>query len=60
MNAVLRYARQAMHEASDLVPPPMHPWLVGYLFPEDDCRSDPPLEAVKLPEREFTPSIQTA
>ena len=28
MNAVSRYAQQAMHEVNDLGPSPMHPWLL--------------------------------
>ena len=43
MNAVLRHIGQAMHEANDLVPPPMHPWHFRQ-FPEDDCRGDTPFE----------------
>ena len=43
MDAVLRHVGQAMHEANDLVPPPMHPWHFNQ-FPENDCRGDTPFE----------------
>ena len=49
MNAVLRHVGQAMHEANDLVPPPMHPWHFRQL-PENDCRGDTPFETAKLPK----------
>ena len=45
MNAVLRHVGQAMHEANNLVPPPMHPWHFRQL-PENDCRGDTPFETV--------------
>lgn len=38
-----------MHEANDLIPPPMHPWPLRF-FPENDGRGDTSLEAAKLPE----------
>ena len=38
-----------MHEANDLVPPPMHPWHFRQ-FPENDCRGDTPFETAKLPK----------
>ena len=46
MNAVLRHVGQAMHEANDLVPPPMHPWHFRQL-PENDCRGDTPFESCR-------------
>ena len=49
MNAVLRHVGQAMHEANDLAPPPMHPWHFRQL-PENDCRGDTPFEMAKLPK----------
>ena len=49
MNAVFELARQAMHEAKDMVPPPMYPWPLSQL-PKKDSRGDTPLDAAKLPE----------
>ena len=44
MNAVVRHVGQAMHEANDLISPPMHPRFFRQL-PENDCRGDTLLEA---------------
>ena len=52
MNAVLRHVGQAMHEANDLVPPPMRPWHLRQL-PENDCRGDTSPEAAKLPQEGY-------
>ena len=37
MSAALRHAEQAVHEANDLVPPPMQLWLFTY-YTDNDCR----------------------
>ena len=49
MNAIVRHVGQAMHEANDLIPPPMHPRPYGQL-PGNDCMGDTLLEAAMLPE----------
>ena len=52
MNTILRHVGQPMHEANDLVPPPMHPWPFRHV-PEKYGRGDTSLEAAKLPEEGY-------
>ena len=49
ISVVLRHVGQAMHDANDLIPPPMHRRPFRQL-PEDDCRGYTLLEAAKLPQ----------